>query len=52
MTNNNIDEHLHLENVVGAILGEESKRKSKVERVKNSKQVEALMMRGCKKDVV
>jgi len=44
VTNYNIDGNLHFEDVVGAILEEESKRKNKVDMVESPKQAEALVM--------
>ncbi|KAG2399616.1 Retrovirus-related Pol polyprotein from transposon TNT 1-94 Protease [Vigna angularis] len=47
ITNNNIVGRLSFEDVAGAILEEESRRKNKEDRTESSKQVEALtMMRG------
>ncbi|RDX71500.1 hypothetical protein CR513_49144, partial [Mucuna pruriens] len=44
ITNNNIDGNLHFEDVAGAILEEESRRKNKDNRLENSKQEKALTM--------
>jgi len=44
ITNNNIDDTLHFDDVVGAILEEESRRKNKEERSESSKQADALTM--------
>jgi len=44
VTNYNINGYLRFEDVVRAILEEESRRKNKVDMVKSSKQVEALVM--------
>ena len=47
ITNNNVGDSLHFDDVAGAILEEESRRKNKEERSESSKQTEALtMMRG------
>jgi len=44
ITNNNIVDTLHFDDVAGAILEEESRRKNKEERSESSKQAEALTM--------
>ena len=47
ITNNNIVGRLSFDDVAGAVLEEESRRKNKEDRLENSKQAEALtMMRG------